>query len=235
MQTDVTQTNASPSKQNEIVVFILRTEAKCAECNKELFKGNFLRVENDRPLCMDCADLGRLEYLPRGDTAITRRATKHSPLRAVVVQWSRTRKRYERQGILASPAAIRQAEEECLADADLRLRRRDVAAERRDVDDQEYIATVAQEIKRLYPACPEGESEAIAAHACLKNSGRVGRCAAAKELDPGALRAAVVAHIRHVHTGYDNILGMFGNRAHARAQVSAKIDRVLAEWKAGNS
>src|SRR5258708_9552521 len=88
----------SEAKSDEIVVFILRTETKCADCGEELLKGRFLRVENDRPLCLDCADLGHLEFLPRGDTAVTRRATKRSPLRAVVVQWSNTRKRSERQG-----------------------------------------------------------------------------------------------------------------------------------------
>src|SRR5207253_903871 len=82
--------------------------------------GNFLRTEGEKGLCLECADLGHLEFLPRGDTAVTRRATKYSKLRAVVVQWSRTRKRYERQGILAEAEAIRRAEEESLADADLR-------------------------------------------------------------------------------------------------------------------
>jgi hypothetical protein len=35
-----------------------------------------------------------------------------SDLSAVVVRWSRSRKRYERQGILADPAAFEQAETE---------------------------------------------------------------------------------------------------------------------------
>src|SRR5262252_7224040 len=83
----------------DIVVFKVRNDSKCAECGQELSGGALLRVENDRALCLDCADLGHLEFLPRGNTALTRRATKHSPLRAVVVEWSRARKRYERQGI----------------------------------------------------------------------------------------------------------------------------------------
>ena len=225
--------SASKTESNEIVVFILVTDSKCAECNKELFKGNFLRVENNRPLCLECADLDHLEFLPRGDTAVTRRATKHTPLRAVVVQWSRSRKRYERQGILALPAAIRQAEEECLGDADLRMRQREVNAVRREAEDREFVASVARELKRLYPGCPEVECEAIAAHACQKHSGRVGRSAAAKELDPGALRLAVIARIRHHHTDYDTLLGESGSRAGARSQVRGEIDRVLEKWEAG--
>ena len=114
---------ASPARM-EIVVFMVRRDTKCAECGKDLFGGSFLRMENDRPLCLDCADLGHLEYLRRGDTAVTRRATKYSTLRAVVVRWSNTRKRYERQGILAQPEAIRRAEQESLGDAELRERRR---------------------------------------------------------------------------------------------------------------
>src|SRR5205807_1283740 len=109
----------------EIVVFMVRRDTKCSECERELFHGSLLRMEREQPLCMDCADLGHLEYLPRGDVAVTRRASKYTRLRAVVVEWSRTRKRYERQGILAEPEAIRRAEEESLADAELRERRRE--------------------------------------------------------------------------------------------------------------
>jgi hypothetical protein len=82
---------------------------------------------------MNCADLDELVYLPSGDAALTRRAKKYSPLWAVVVRFSRARKRYERQGILVSEAALDQAEEECLADSELRALRRDRDAERRTV------------------------------------------------------------------------------------------------------
>lgn len=86
---------------DEIVVFMIRRDSKCVECGEDLAPGSFLRVEKERPLCMRCADLDHLEFLPRGNTALTRRVSKYSPLRAVVVRWSKTRKRYERQGILA--------------------------------------------------------------------------------------------------------------------------------------
>src|SRR5262245_61154967 len=102
----------APGESKDIVVFMVRRETKCVECGRELFDGNLLRMENDNPLCMDCADLGHLEFLSAGNTALTRRATKHSPLRAVVVRWARARKRYERQGILVTPAAIERAEAE---------------------------------------------------------------------------------------------------------------------------
>ena len=89
--------------KEDIVVFITRREGKCADCGREISKGDWIRLEKEQPLCLDCADLEHLEYLPRGDAALTRRATKYSPLRAVVVQWSRSRQVYERQGILADP------------------------------------------------------------------------------------------------------------------------------------
>ena len=71
------------------------------------------------------ADLDHLVFLAAGDAALTRRAKKASTLSAVVVRWSRTRKRYERQGILIEEAALEAAEQACLADEDARMRRRE--------------------------------------------------------------------------------------------------------------
>ena len=56
-------------------------------------------------LCLPCADLDHLVFLPSGDAALTRRAGKHSTLAAVVLKWSRARKRYERQGFLVEETA----------------------------------------------------------------------------------------------------------------------------------
>ena len=81
-------------------------------------------MEDTGPHCMDCADLGHLEYLPAGNAALTRGAKKLSRVSAVVVRWSRSRKRYERQGILAEPEAIEQAEVEGLTEREVRQRRR---------------------------------------------------------------------------------------------------------------
>ena len=146
----------------DIVVIITRREGKCAECGHEFFKGGWIRLEQERPLCLACADLAHLEYLPRGNTALTRRATKFSPLRAVVVQWSRARQHYERQGIMVTPAALRRAEEECLADAELRERRRAAAAEKREAEEPAYVAAVTAAICAAYPGCPPSEAEQIA-------------------------------------------------------------------------
>src|SRR3954471_17119613 len=127
-------------KPGEIVVFMIRREAKCDECGRALSDGNLLPLEGGKPLCMECADLGHLEFLPSGNTALTRRATKYSPLRAVVVRWALARKRYERQGILVTPEAIERAEAECLGDEERRACQRERAAARREIEDRDYEA-----------------------------------------------------------------------------------------------
>ena len=225
------QDNPQRGRANEMTAFMLRNQTTCSECGQELWPGNLLRKEGAKGLCMECADLDHLEYLPSGDTAITRRATKYSRLRVVVVQWSRTRKRYERQGILAEPEAIRRAEEESLADADLRERRRQLAGLRREEVDQAYVAEFARVLRTHYPSCPVGEEHRIAAQACQKYSGRVGRSAAAKEFDPEAIRRAVIAHIRHVHTDYDVLLCRYDDREMARAEVRERVQELLAQWQ----
>jgi hypothetical protein len=219
----------------ELVVFMLRKDSCCEECGAELWKGSLLRLEREKALCMECADLDHLEYLPAGDTAVTRRATKYSKLKVVVVRWSQTRKRYERQGILAEPAAIARAEEESLADADLRARRQEQAALRREIEDKEFVEAFARAIREQYPGCPAGEEQQIAAHTCRKYSGRVGRSAAAKELAPEAIRLAVIAHIRHVHTDYDELLCRYADRESARWQVCEQVDVILRQWQASGT
>jgi hypothetical protein len=222
---------AHSADSKEIVVFIIRRDTKCAECGRELSDGNLLRIEKDKPLCLECADLAHLEYLGAGNTALTRRATKHSPLRAVVLRWSRTRKRYERQGILVAPDALERAEAECLADEEQRAKQRQRSAVRREVEDRDYHEAIIELLRKSYPGCPGEEVRRIAAWTCRKGSGRVGRSAAAKEFDPQALRLAVVAHIRHEHTPYDELLMKHRDRAEARALVRADIDRVLNRWE----
>lgn len=66
-------------------------------------------MEQQGPLCLRCADMAHLVYLPRGDAMLTRRARRASGLCAVVVRFSRARKRYERQGIIVEEAALVQA------------------------------------------------------------------------------------------------------------------------------
>jgi hypothetical protein len=224
-------TMVAKTESRNLVVFSILRESKCSECNQELSKGNFLFKEGERGLCMSCADLDELIYLPSGDAALTRRARKYSPFWAVVVRFSRARGRYERQGILISEAALDQAQEECLADSELRALRRERDAERRAEYDRDLVAQMAQEISRLFPGCPPKEAGTIAEHCARRGSGRVGRTAAGQSLEEGALTLAVVAHIRHRHTRYDQLLMRGYYRHEARASIRDEVDRVLQTWR----
>ena len=217
-------------KSDDIVVFEIIRDSVCAECGDELGRGRWLRLERERALCMSCSDLAHLVFLPSGDAALTRRASKYSALRAVVVRFSRARGRYERQGLLVEETALARAEQECLADADARARGRERRAERELEIDTDYRAAFARHIRDLYPGCPEPESVAIAEHACRKHSGRVGRTAGAKAFDAEAIALAVRAHVRHVHTGYDTLLMAGWDRGEARAHVLPDIEHVLQRW-----
>jgi hypothetical protein len=69
-------------------------------------------MENGGPACLGCVGLGGLEFLPAGDARLTRRTRARSPRHAVVVRFSKTRKRYERRGLLVEPQARSEAQRE---------------------------------------------------------------------------------------------------------------------------
>src|ERR1700745_3460940 len=94
------------SEVKDLVVFDLLRESKFLDCGKPVLGRGYLFMEKERPLCLACADLDHLVYLPRGDAALTRRAKKHSMLSAVVVQFSRARGHYDRKGILVKKSAL---------------------------------------------------------------------------------------------------------------------------------
>ena len=226
-QRAVQRQSASP----DLLVIQPLKDFTCAECGDEL--GNLLTMDDNGPVCMSCADLDHLVFLSAGDAALTRRAKKGSRLSAVVVRWSRTRKRYERQGILVEESALEEAERQCLADSDARLRRRERDAVRRADEDVEFQRQFAAQIARLYPACPAERAQAIARHAGLRGSGRVGRSAAGRALDEQAITLAVRAAIRHEDTGYDGLLMSGIGRDEARERIRPAIDRILAAWSKG--
>ncbi|MBD3383946.1 DUF2293 domain-containing protein [candidate division KSB1 bacterium] len=220
------------NKSADLKVFITTREASCNECGEELGRKAWITLNREKgTLCLSCADLDHLVFLPSGDAALTRRARKHSVLSAVVLRWSRARKRYERQGLLVEEGGLETAEKECLEDSDARERRRERQAEKRAEYDQQYIEKFAQKIKELFPSCPSDRAEEIAQHACLKYSGRVGRSAAAKQLDAEAVELAVAAHIRHRETNYDDLLVKGYDRWEARNEVRLKVERVLSDWR----
>ncbi|MBE0428227.1 MAG: DUF2293 domain-containing protein [Nitrospirae bacterium] len=216
-------------------VFITNRDSTCDECGENLGRKAWITLNPDKgALCLACADMDHLVFLPSGNTALTRRAHKHSTLAAVVLKWSQSRKRYERQGLLLEETALEKAEKECLADDEVRARRREREAKRRAELDYKYIERFAKRVQELFPLCPSGREIVIAEHACLKYSGRIGRTATAKSLEENAIRLAVIAHICHTETPYDRLLAKGFDRREARSQVEERVDEILSKWALGN-
>jgi len=185
------------------------------------------------PLCVACADLGHLVFLPSGDAVLSRRARRISGLSAVVVRWSRSCKRCERQGMLAEAEAIERAEQECLSDAEARARRRERDEARRADEDMRFQAEFAAAIQKLFPRCPPSRAGAMERHAAMRGSGRIGRSAAGRAIDPDAVRLAVAASVRHVATDYDELLMSGVDRETARRRVRERVEDVLRAWRQG--
>jgi hypothetical protein len=90
-----------------VVIQPLNADWRCHRCGGS---GDLLIMEDGGPACLPCAGLGALQFLPSGDALLSRRAK--SSTYAVVVRFSRSRKRYERQGLLVQREALEQAERE---------------------------------------------------------------------------------------------------------------------------
>ena len=218
------------SRPSDLVVISPVKKWTCAACGGT---GDLLKMEDGGPLCVDCADLGHLVFLPSGDAALTRRARRISGLSAVVVRWSRTRRRYERQGILAEAEAIERAEQECLSDAEARARRRERDTARRADEDVRFQTKFAAAIGNLFPGCPPIRADAMARHAATRGSGRIARTASGRALHPDAVHLAVAASVRHLDTDYDELLMSGVDRETARRQVRQRVEDVLRAWRDG--
>jgi hypothetical protein len=101
---------AQANRPPELVVIQPLNEAwKCHRCGAT---GDLLVMENAGPACLRCVGLHDLEFLPAGDALLSRRVKAKSARSAVVVRFSRSRKRYERQGLLVEPQALAVAQRE---------------------------------------------------------------------------------------------------------------------------
>ncbi|SRR5713226_4561409 len=99
-----------------VVVQPLKSEWTCHRCGST---GDLLMMENSGPACLCCVGLDDLEFLPAGDALLSRRVKAKSTRYAVVVRFSRSRRRYERQGLLVEPLALAEVQR------DLEARRRE--------------------------------------------------------------------------------------------------------------
>jgi hypothetical protein len=179
------------------------------------------------------------DYLPAGDTHLTRAVKKAIGGDRLFVVMKRVSKRYppKRAGMWA-PGSVIAAERQRLAD--LRTdEHKERLVERRKRQQEREIAVFCTSIRQRFPGCPAEEAREIAEHTCEVGSGRVGRSSVAD--DP--VRAAAVAHIRHKHTEYDELLdtcieGWMGfddrqmARDYARKKVRGQIDEILLAWEA---
>jgi hypothetical protein len=157
--------------EHEVVVFSILKPSVCSDCGTELAKGSLLRIQKDRPLCLHCADLDHLVFLPPGDVALTRRSRKYSCLSAVVVRFNRSRGRYERQGLLVEQAALERAEAECLSNEEARRLARDRGALYRERADARYIEELSERIRRDCPGCPPNKALPLPASNCAPLDG----------------------------------------------------------------
>jgi hypothetical protein len=147
----------------------------------------------------------------------------------------RNKARYERQGVLVEPDAIAQAEQECLADSEVRERRRARDAQRRAVEDEQLVADLTAALLGQFPGCPPERALLVAQHTGARSSGRIGRTSAGRALEPEAVRLAVVAAVRHEDTRYDDLLMRSVPRDEGRELVRHDIDRIISEWCAGHT
>jgi len=86
-----------------VVIRPLNTQWKCHRCGAT---GDLLIMENPGPACLRCVGLDDLDFLSAGDTLLTRRVKAKSARCAVVMRFSRSRRRYERQGLLVEPRVL---------------------------------------------------------------------------------------------------------------------------------
>ncbi len=223
---------AKLTKAEGLVVFSQSSDVqKCSECGTETHRGDFFVLDADQPVCLSCADFDHLEFLPRGDATLTRRARKFSPLAAEVLEFNRRRKHYDRIGLLVTAEAIDQAEASMDEDADSRAAQRHKAAAARAKTDEKLVEGMTALILRDFPNCPPQEAHQIAAHTAVRGSGRVGRSEAGRNLDTNAIELAVIAWIRHQHTNYDNLLMTGVPRKTARDRIRSTVQQQLQKWR----
>jgi hypothetical protein len=62
-----------PKGASPIRVFISSRDSTCDECGENLGSGAWITLEEQRgALCLSCADLDHLVFLPSGNAALTR-------------------------------------------------------------------------------------------------------------------------------------------------------------------
>jgi hypothetical protein len=210
-----------------------KTTQWCKRCKKDVNQGQIYCADSEesKGLCFNCSPFRSYTLLPPGNVAMTRRSKKHSTLCGVLLEWNQRRRRYERKGQYVEQQAIEKARVECEVDAEKRKLKNAKAAVVRAEQDKTFIRDFSTAIRLRYPSAPQNRENKIAAHACEKHSGRVGRSAGAKEFDPEMIDRAVEAHIRHQETNYDNEFGKGKRKREIRGDLKFEIKQLMAKWR----
>jgi hypothetical protein len=211
-------------------VYVAGRKVQCVRCNVPIFPGQFQKAQGSNARCLRCVRLAHLIFVPPGDMALTRRATRNSRRSAIVLQYDRRHGCYERVGILVEPEALGRARLECAGDAEERAERRVAAHARNRVHDAEYVLEFAAQIRAAFPNIPLGRDRTIAEHACVRGSRRVGRTARAKAFDRKLIFRAVCAHIRHRETQYEALISSGAHARQARKAIQPTLHEILKRW-----
>lgn len=177
------------------------------------------------------------QFVPRGDPALTRALLARGALRVV----DERRGKLVQVGVAATPESIAAAQAEVAATAGTRAVARERSRERREREEARYVVAFDAAVRRLFPSIPDRDREEIVQRTCEVGSRRVGRSAAAKDLDDEPIRLAVRAWIRHGHTDYDQMLDRAGvgrpfgraskeARRDARKEIGPRVDAVARAW-----
>jgi hypothetical protein len=101
--------------RRDLVVYALNKPSRCYGCDLKLPADEIVKLEkgNDERevLCVACAGLTDFELIKPGNAQLTRKASKLSSVRYVVMKWSELWKCYERAGVLVEKEALQKAME----------------------------------------------------------------------------------------------------------------------------
>lgn len=165
------------------------------------------------------------QFVPKGDVYVTANVRKrtHAVGATLYVVVDKNKK----------PIGIRcptKIHEEVNADAEASAAHRATAVKSRDAAvEHEFKA----ELLRLYPKMPQESVRNILQQALEKRRRRVGRTT---KLDiKTKVQLAVVAHIRHRHTRYEELLKTGTGRDKARRLVADESKRVALSWMCSRS
>lgn len=160
------------------------------------------------------------KFVPKGDVYVTKHCRKktHEAEKTLYVVLDKNNKPIG----LRCPTYIYNA---VMGQNKATASRRAEAVQKRDAAIEENFEDA---ILKLFPTIPKAEIPQILKQSLKKHSRRVGRTNTVALQD--RVKLAVRAHIRHMHTDYDQLLKQGVSRLEARAAVWDKLNEVARQW-----